>query len=89
MRVSALLLAACCLASCGDNEAADNMMNVDDVAASNVDSGEPRVFCEAVRERVTEDECTDLTALKEDVRTGAAALNAPKTMTRSSRRAAG
>lgn len=83
MRVSITAFAALCLASCSSNEPADNTMNVDNLATENLTVDEtPKVFCEAVRQRVTADECIDLTALKEDVRTGAAALDVPNPMTR-------
>lgn len=82
MRFSGLLLAAVCVASCHPNDAADNTMNADAVTANLAVDDAPRIFCEAVRKRVTQEQCADLTMLKNDVRTGAAALNVPSPMTR-------
>lgn len=43
---------------------------------------QPKILCPAINVRITEEECADVTALKSDVRPGAAALDVPNPMTR-------
>jgi hypothetical protein len=75
---TALLMAGCG----GAPEAAENAS--EDAAAAPVPDGpaDERSFCQAVMTRVTADECTDLTALKESLYRGGGAIHADTPMRR-------
>jgi hypothetical protein len=82
MRATALILILCSLAACNKN-AAENAAGADSEPTENTAAAPaPKIVCDIVHERVTEEECADLRALREDVRTGAAALDVPNPMTR-------
>ena len=82
--IAATLFAAACSA----NESADNAIEVENLTAENVvaeGAERPKVECDVIGERVTQEECDDIRALSRDVKTGAAALNVPDPMTRGRR----
>lgn len=74
------------LAACGGappDAGDENAMDMTNAIATDPEGPErPRVLCPEIGERVTEDECEDVKALKADVRPGAAALDVPNPMTR-------
>jgi hypothetical protein len=79
-------LAACmALAACGSGPPSD-AENAADMAEAPVGSAAPAagplVFCDVIQQRVAASDCDDLRALKDDVRKGGAALNAPDPMMR-------
>lgn len=83
---SVLLTVALLITACGSNEHADENVAVENLTAENSiveDGARPtKIDCDVIGERVTHEECDDISALSRDVKTGAAALNVPDPMTR-------
>ncbi len=81
LALSPLLLLG--LAGCGSNESlTENASEVTENGADTTVDTRPKIFCDVIGERTTEEDCEDLRALQMDVRPAPAALDAPAAMTR-------
>jgi hypothetical protein len=86
MRRFPVALTAClALAACdsGPPSAPGNAVDMAEAPAGDAaPAAGPLVFCDVIQQRVAASDCDDLRALKDDVRKGGAALNAPDPMMR-------
>lgn len=89
MRLLFLAILAMPLAGCGGDQSAYNA-GFENAAADETDGNaadsaiveEPKIWCEVIEERVTEEECQDFQALKDEVRPSPSAVDVPEPMVR-------